>query len=107
YIADGAPIVLLYPEEGVLAGETYQAVAAAAPHPSAARLWQLRSLAKHGQTVLTSAGTRSVRKDAGPLQCPGVEDIVTDPLIWPANLTARFDTQADLVAHWNEVVLGQ
>lgn len=107
FIADGAPIVLLYPEVGVLAGDTYQAVAANAPHPNAARLWQLWSLSKHGQSVLTGTGTRSVRKDAGPLQFPGVDDIETNPVIWPANLTARFDTQAELVAHWNEVVLGQ
>lgn len=107
FIADGAPIKLLYPEEGVLAGDTYQAVAKDAPHPNAARLWQLWSLSKSGQSVLTSTGTRSERTDAAPLEFPGVDDIETDPVIWPANLTARFDTQAALVEHWNQVVLGK
>lgn len=107
FIADGAPIKLLYPEDtGVIGALTYQSIATEAPHPAAAELYHRWSLSKHGQSVLTATGARSVRDDAAPPRFEGV-DVPQDVNVWSANLLNRVDTQEATVERWNEIVLGE
>jgi len=106
-IADGAPIKLLYPEDtGVIGAVTYQSITTDAPHPAAAELYHRWSLSKHGQSVLTSTGARSIRDDAAAPRFGEIE-VPQDVKVWSADLLNRTDTQQETVARWNEIVLGE
>lgn len=107
YIADGAPIKLLYPSDtGVIGAVTYQGITRDAPHPNAAEVYHRWSLSRHGQSVLTATGARSVRDDAEPARFDGA-DIPHDVKVWSADLLNRLDTQEAIVAEWNRIVLGE
>lgn len=98
----GGPIELVYPDKGVIGLVGYQAVAAQAPHPSVARLYQDWALSKRGQEVqATDAGGRSIRDDVDD---PGIEPPRSDLNVWFANLSQRGDTKDQLVADWNAAV---
>lgn len=107
YVAQGAPIKLLYPEDtGVIGAVTYQGITKDAPHPNAAQVYHRWALSKHGQSVLTATGARSVRDDAAPPRFPGVE-VPQNVKVWSADLLNRLDTQDEIVARWNQIVLGK
>lgn len=105
-IAQGAPVELVYPEEGVIGGVSYQAVAEEAPHPNAARVYQAWSLAKRGQDVVAlDAGARPVRTDAADANFPGADLPGQSEInIWWSNLQERMADREELVSAWNQAV---
>lgn len=102
----GAPITLVYPEQGVVGGVSYSGVAETSPHPNAGRLFQNWYLSKHGQNVqasVTGPG-RPVRDDAISPSFGGVPVPPASELnIWWSNLSSRIDTASETVARWNEI----
>jgi len=105
-IAAGAPIELVYPDDGVIGGVSYQGVSSRAEHEAAAQLFQNWSLSKRGQTaVATAAGARPIRDDAGDAAVEGVDlPAQRDITIWWSNLPGQADTKDALVAEWNAAV---
>lgn len=105
-VAQGAPIEMVYPEEGVIGGVSYQAIAEQAPHPNAARVYQAWSLSKRGQDVVAlEAGARPVRSDAADANFPGADLPAQSEInIWWSNLQERMDDREELVSAWNQAV---
>lgn len=105
-IADGAPIELVYPDEGVIGGVSYQAVSANAENEAAAHLFQNWSLSKRGQDVVaTRSGTRPIRDDAADVELEGVDLPPSSEInIWWSELPGRLETKDELIAAWNEAV---
>ena len=106
YVADGAPVEMVYPEQGIIGGVSYQGVATNAPHPNAAQCYQNWTLSKRGQDVIaTRAASRPIRDDAADAQMEGADLPPQDEInIWWSNLRERMATRDQLVAAWNEAV---
>lgn len=105
-VAAGAPVELVYPEEGVIAGNSYTGVSANASNPNCAILFQNWYLSKRGQDTMALIGAgRPVRDDAESMQLEGVDLPPMDEInIWFSDLSTRLENRDELVAHWNELV---
>jgi iron(III) transport system substrate-binding protein len=105
-MVQGAPVELVYPEEGVIGGVSYQAVAKNATHPNAARLYQAWSLSSAGQNdMAVAAGVRPIREGTVAPEVEGTslrpqEEFTTH---W-ADLKALAADRDTLVAAWNSAV---
>ncbi|MEZ5266959.1 MAG: hypothetical protein R2755_35355, partial [Acidimicrobiales bacterium] len=95
-----------YPEEGVIGGVTYQAVAAEANNPNAARVYQAWSLSKAGQDAMAvAAGTRGIREGTVPPEVEGtpLKDASEFEIHW-ADLEKLAAERDALVSGWNAAV---
>lgn len=105
-MVQGAPVELIYPEEGVIGGVTYQAVAAEANNPNAARVYQAWSLSKAGQDAMAvAAGTRGIREGTVPPEVEGtpLKDASEFEIHW-ADLEKLAAERDALVSGWNAAV---
>jgi iron(III) transport system substrate-binding protein len=77
YLKGGAPIGLIYPEEGTAITLDGSAIIKNAPHPNAAKLFLDFTVSKEMQQVMVDRfGRRSVRKDVGsPAGLPPLDKI--------------------------------
>jgi iron(III) transport system substrate-binding protein len=77
YLKGGAPIGLIYPEEGTAITLDGSAIIKNAPHPNAAKLFLDFTVSKEMQQVMVDRfGRRSVRKDVGsPAGLPALDKI--------------------------------
>jgi len=93
YLKGGAPIGLIYPEEGTAITLDGSAIIKNAPHPNAAKLFLDFTVSKEMQQVMVDQfGRRSVRKDVGsPAGLPALDNIkaITYDLDYAANNRAE------------------
>lgn len=78
-LGDGAPVQVVYPDEGVGYGVDYDAVLKTAPHPYAARLFNEFLGTQEGSTAIAVYGGYMSRPDAQlyppDVQRPGLEEL--------------------------------
>jgi iron(III) transport system substrate-binding protein len=70
-IAAGSPLKIILPAGGPSYG-IFGGITSVAPHPHAAQVWMNWITSKRAATVLSSNGAYSIRRDAPPVNVPGV-----------------------------------
>jgi iron(III) transport system substrate-binding protein len=105
-MAQGAPLAMVFPTEGVPAYGIFGNVTSTAPHPNAARVWMNYLVSKRGSTEMTKSSSYGTHPDAPPPTAPGITYPPQDK-VWAISPDQWDKIREPWAAEWLKIVLNK
>jgi iron(III) transport system substrate-binding protein len=105
-MAQGAPLTMIFPTEGVPGYGIFGNVTKSAPHPNAARVWMNYLVSKRGSTEMTKSSSYGTHPDAPPPVAAGFT-YPTQSQVWAISAEQWDQIREPWAAEWLKLVKKQ